>query len=105
MENNKGNHISLATVFSTKIHNDYDYLLNSGVGGRGSPAVRIVSRRTDPHLKLTRGGVDKLKNDYRFPGGGVLERRGSPAMTTIAVTARRKVDPQHMLREKSTILF
>ena len=31
-----------------------------------------------------------------FPGGS---KRGNPVMTTNTVTARRKGDPQHMLRE------
>ena len=34
-----------------------------------------------------------------FPGG---QKRGNPTMTTSTVTAMRKGDPQHMLREKTT---
>ena len=36
----------------------------------------------------------------RFPKG--VQQKGNPTMTTSTVTAMRKGDPQHMLREKET---
>ena len=40
----------------------------------------------------------RFLNQWPFFKGG---KRGKPPMTTSAVTARRKGDPQHMLRENN----
>ena len=58
-----------------------------------SSSVVVVRRRT---MKLYKR-VLFSKTSPVFPGGS---RKRNPAMTTSAATAKRKGDPQHMLRRK-----
>ena len=55
--------------------------------------------------KTWRKGVNhlKMKMNNPFPKGG--PKSGNPAMTTSTVRARRKGDPQHMLRETKLFYY
>ena len=69
--------------------------------GSTSGAQRKVPKSIKMWISFVQGGHYNLKTRDPFPKGG--PKNGNPAMTTSTVRARRKGNPQYMLREQTKL--